>query len=99
MRDIFRACDVFEKAELLVERSREKAESLVADIADEQVRDLLHFFIETVLAKDLPPTPLEENPSVFVQLDTKTNGSRSLLPIIGGTALAAATCSATGVPR
>ncbi len=98
LREIFKACDVFEKAEMLVERSREKAESLVADIENNQIRDLLHFFIETVLAKDLPPTPLEENPGVFVQLDTQTNGSRSLLPIIGGTMLAAATCSATGVP-
>ncbi len=98
LREIFRACDVFEKAEMLVERSREKAESLVEDIEDEQVRNLLHFFIETVLAKDLPPTPLEENPGVFVQLDTQLNGSRSLLPIIGGTVMAAATCSATGVP-
>ena len=98
LREIFRSCDVFEKAEVLVERSREKAESLVAEIEDTQIRDLLHFFIETVLAKDLPPTPLEENPGVFVQLDTNTNGSRSLLPIIGGTAMAVASCSATGVP-
>jgi len=99
LRDIFRSCDAFEKAELLVERSREKAESLIADVEDERIRDLLHFFIETVLARDLPPTPLEENPGIFVQLDTNTNGSRSLLPIIGGSALAAATCSATGVPH
>jgi len=98
LREIFRACDVFEKAEVFVERSREKAEALVAEIEDIQIRDLLQFFIETVLAKDLPPTPLEENPGVFVQLDTQTNGSRSLLPIIGGTVMAATSCSATGVP-
>jgi hypothetical protein len=35
LREIFKACDVFEKAEMLVERSREKAESLVADIEDD----------------------------------------------------------------
>lgn len=98
LREIFRSCDVFEKAEVFVERSREKAETLVAEIEDIQIRDLLQFFIETVLAKDLPPTPLEENPGVFVQLDTQTNGSHSLLPIIGGTVMAATSCSATGVP-
>ncbi len=98
MREIYRACDVFEKAEVFVERSREKAESLVAEIEDEQIRDLMQFFIETVLAKELPPTPLEENNHVLVNLNTSTNGSSSLLPIIGGTAAAVASCSSTGVP-
>jgi geranylgeranyl diphosphate synthase type II len=98
LREIFQACDVFEKAEVLVERSREKAESLVADVDDEPIRELLRYFVETVLARELPLTPLEQNPDVFVQLDTHTNGSRSLLPIIGGTVVAASNCSATGVP-
>ena len=73
LREIFRACDVFEKAEFFVERSREKAEALVADVEGEQIRDLLQFFIETVLARELPPTPLEEMGTVVVPL-----GSRSL---------------------
>ena len=51
LREIFRACDVFEKAEFFVERSREKAEVLIADVEDEQIRNLLQFFIETVLAR------------------------------------------------
>ena len=77
LREIFRACDVFEKAEFFVERSREKAEALVADVEDEQIRDLLQFFIETVLARELPPTPLEEMGTVVVTL-----GSRSLSPAL-----------------
>jgi geranylgeranyl diphosphate synthase type II len=77
LREIFRACDVFEKAEFFVERSREKAEALVADVDDEQIRDLLQFFIETVLARELPPTPLEEMGTVVVPL-----GSRSLSPAL-----------------
>ena len=77
LREIFRACDVFEKAEFYVERSREKAEALVADVEDEQIRDLLQFFIETVLARELPPTPLEEMGTVVVPL-----GSRSLAPAL-----------------
>ncbi|MEJ7591390.1 MAG: hypothetical protein WKF77_07565, partial [Planctomycetaceae bacterium] len=77
LREIFRACDVFEKAEFFVERSREKAEALVADVEDEKIRDLLQFFIETVLARELPPTPLEELGTVVVPL-----GSRSLSPAL-----------------
>ncbi len=80
LREIFRACDVFDKAEFYVERSREKAEALVAGVEDEQIRNLLQFFIENVLAKELPPTPLEEMGTVVVPL-----GSRSLssqLPMI-----------------
>ena len=80
LREIFRACDVFDKAEFYVERSREKAEALVADVEDEQIRNLLQFFVENVLAKELPPTPLEEMGTVVVPL-----GSRSLssqLPVV-----------------
>ena len=77
LREIFRACDVFEKAEFFVERSREKAEALVADVEDDKIRDLLQFFIETVLARELPPTPLEEMGTVVVPL-----GSRSLSPAL-----------------
>ena len=84
LREIFQACEVFDKAEVLVERTREKAESLLNDIDDVPVRDLLRFFVETILARELPPTMLEENPGILVQLNTVTNGSASLLPIIGG---------------
>ncbi len=73
LREIFKACDVFDKAEFYVERSREKAEALVAGVEDEQIRNLLQFFIENVLAKELPPTPLEEMGTIVVPL-----GSRSL---------------------
>ncbi len=100
LRAIFRACDVFEKAEVFVERSREKAESLVAEVQDEQIQSLLQFFIETVLARELPPTPLEENSQVFVDLHTTRSFGSGLLPVVGGTLMASAamSCSATGVP-
>lgn len=84
LREIFQECEVFDKAEVLVERTREKAESLLNDIEDGSVRDLLRFFVETILARELPPTMLEENPGILVQLNTVTNGSSSLLPIIIG---------------
>ena len=100
LRAIFTACDVFEKAEVLVERSREKAESLVAEIEDEQIQSLMQFFIETVLAKELPPTPFEENSQVFVDLNPSRPSGTGLLQIVGSTMMASAamSCSATGVP-
>lgn len=98
VRSIFQACDVFEKAEILVERTREKAESIVEAIEDVNVRDLLRFFTETILARDLPPTNLEANPGILVELNTVANGSRSLLPVLGGISMTASTCATTGVP-
>ncbi|MBL8817043.1 MAG: polyprenyl synthetase family protein [Planctomyces sp.] len=68
LRDVFESCGVFEKAELLVERSREKAEDLISDIEDQPVKDLLTFFVETVLAREAPPSPPEEKDPVFVTL-------------------------------
>ncbi len=100
VRAIFKECDVFEKAEVFVERSREKAESLIAEVEDDQIRSLMQFFIETVLAKELPPTPLEENSQVFVDLKPSRSSGSGLLPVAGGTLMASAAmcCSATGVP-
>jgi geranylgeranyl pyrophosphate synthase len=98
LRTIFKACDVFEKAEVFVDRAREKAESLVAGVEDEALRNLLQYFVETVLAAELPPTTLEANGGVLVRLDTRTNGSASLLPVLGSAVSVAASCSATGVP-
>ncbi|MEO2013668.1 MAG: polyprenyl synthetase family protein [Fuerstiella sp.] len=78
LRAIFDSCDVFEKAETLVERSQERAEAIVADIEDERIQALLQFFVETVLARDTPPTAAEHldpdsgdplpRPPVFVPL-------------------------------
>ena len=52
LRMIFDSCDVFEKAETLVQRSQERAEALVAEVEDERMQSLLQFFIETILARD-----------------------------------------------
>lgn len=112
IRGIFQNCDVFEKAEVLVDSTRARAEELLGQITDSSIRDLLRYFLETVLAKDLPPTNLEQHPEILVQLNTVANGSASLLPLLSGgsaasmapqpssplTILAAASCSATGVP-
>lgn len=83
LRRVFEELDIFERAEVLVERSRERAEGILEKIDDVSIRDLLRFFTETILAPELPPTMLEANPGLLVQLNTEANGSASLLPIIG----------------
>ena len=75
VRTVFEACDVFEKAELIVERSREKAEALVEQVEDSRLQELLTFFIETVLAPESnspssQPADLPEQPQSVVQLGT-----------------------------
>lgn len=59
IRTVFDDCDVFNKAETLVERSQERAEAIIEDVDDEYVQSLLRFFLETVLARDEGPTPAE----------------------------------------
>ncbi|MCA9062076.1 MAG: polyprenyl synthetase family protein [Planctomycetaceae bacterium] len=59
LRSIFDACGVFRKAELLVDRGRERAEELVAQVEDPALQQLMQFFIETVLAPETPPTAAE----------------------------------------
>ena len=59
LRLLFEDCDVFDKAETLVERSEERAHMIVEEMEDERLQGLLRFFIETVLARDTGPTPQE----------------------------------------
>lgn len=75
IRTIFEACDVFQKAELLVEKSREKAESLIESVADERIRELFQFFVDTVLTREEVPGPpqAQEPQSVFVPFGKGAN--------------------------
>jgi geranylgeranyl pyrophosphate synthase len=63
LRTVFESCGVFEKAQTLVDKSRARAEALADDVEDENVRQLLYFFIDTVLAPEGEPTP-EDNPAL-----------------------------------
>ena len=60
LRRIFNECGAFEKAEGLVEKSRERAESLADSIESDEVRQLLYFFVDSILAEEGEPTPLEQ---------------------------------------
>lgn len=64
LREIFEKHKVFDKAEVLIEKSRTRAEALVEDLESEDLQQLCHFLIDTVLAPedvpkpDLPPDPV-----------------------------------------
>jgi len=71
LRELFESCRVFEKAEILVERCREKTVALIEEVESQPMQHLLRFFLETVLAADTGPTPAEHlDPSepVFANL-------------------------------
>lgn len=54
LRKIYDDCDVFTKAEVLVDKSRERAEELAESVENEDLKQLLRFFCETVLAEETP---------------------------------------------
>lgn len=61
LRSIYESCRVFEKAERLVEKSRERAEAVADEIEPEELRQLLYFLVDTVLAPETPaatPQPM-----------------------------------------
>ncbi len=64
LRELFEKHKVFDKAEVLIEKSRTRAEALVEEIESEELQQLFHFLIDTVLAPEdipvpnLPPDPV-----------------------------------------
>ncbi|WP_417393114.1 polyprenyl synthetase family protein [Gimesia sp.] len=54
LREIYQDCDVFTKAEALVDKSRARAEELAESIENEDFKQLLMFFCDTVLAEETP---------------------------------------------
>jgi geranylgeranyl pyrophosphate synthase len=61
LREIFNHCDAFEKAQSLVDKSRQRAEALADGVNADEVRQLLYFLVDTVLAEEGEPTPLEQS--------------------------------------
>lgn len=59
LRALFEEHHVFEKARALVEKSRARAEALADDAAPEELRQLLYFCIDTILAEEEPPAAPE----------------------------------------
>jgi len=49
---IYRDCQVFEKARKLVEKYRQRAEAIADEVEPEELRELLYFLVDTLLAED-----------------------------------------------
>ena len=65
LRRIFQECGVFDQAEALVDKSRARAEALADEVQPDELRQLLYFLVDTVLASD-EPVPID--PAVLVPL-------------------------------
>lgn len=55
LRRVFEACGVFEKAEQLVAKSRERAEGLADEVSPDSLRQFLYFLVDMVLAREEAP--------------------------------------------
>jgi geranylgeranyl pyrophosphate synthase len=55
VRQIYGAHQVFEQAETMVRKYRERCEAVAASATPDALRELLTFFVNTLLERDLPP--------------------------------------------
>ena len=67
LRRLYEQLGVFEKAEALVDKSRARAEALADNVENDQLRQLLYFLVDTVLAPEEGAAP-EHNVDVLVKL-------------------------------
>src|SRR5690606_24993504 len=59
LRRTFQEHDVFAKAEALVDKSRARAEAVADEVEPEPLRQLLYFLVDTVLAPEEAPPPID----------------------------------------
>ncbi|MBI5819958.1 MAG: polyprenyl synthetase family protein [Verrucomicrobia bacterium] len=57
VRQIYAAHHVFEQAETMVRKYRERCEAVAESATPDALRELLSFFVNTLLERDLPPLP------------------------------------------
>lgn len=75
LRRLYEELGVFEKAERLIEKSRDRAELLADDVESEDIRQLLYFLVDTIMADEQDKDPRESMPkptSVLVPLPVTT---------------------------
>ncbi len=75
VRRLFEDLGVFEKAERLIEKSRDRAELLADDLESDEIRQLLYFLVDTVLSDEEDKDPRGSMPkpsSILVQLPVTT---------------------------
>jgi len=68
LRQMFESLGVFEKADSLVDKSRNRAESLADEIEPVELRQLLYFLVDNVLAEEGEENPQEANDPSLVEL-------------------------------
>ncbi len=75
LRRLYEELGVFDKAERLIEKSRDRAELLADDVEDDNVRQLLYFLVDTILADEQDKDPRDSMPKpgpFLVQLPVTT---------------------------
>lgn len=75
LRRLYEELGVFEKAERLIEKSRDRAELLADDVESENIRQLLYFLVDTIMADEQDKDPRESMPKptpVLVPLPVTT---------------------------
>lgn len=75
VRRLFEELGVFEKAERLIEKSRDRAELLADDLESDEIRQLLYFLVDTVLSDEEDKDPRGSMPkpsSMLVPLPVTT---------------------------
>jgi geranylgeranyl diphosphate synthase type II len=78
LKTLFEQTGAFEKAESLVDKSRARAEALADEVQPDALRQLLYFFVDTVLAEEGEETPAEHLDAPLIEL--------SLAPRLAGAA-------------
>ncbi|MEZ6056775.1 MAG: polyprenyl synthetase family protein [Planctomycetaceae bacterium] len=68
LRRLFQSLGVFEKAEALVDKSRARAEALADEVEPVELRQLLYFLVDNVLAEEGEENPQEANDPSLMQL-------------------------------
>ncbi len=62
LRRLYEELGVFEKAERLIEKSRDRAELLADDVDSDDLRQLLYFLVDTVMADEQDKDPRDSLP-------------------------------------
>ncbi|MFM9961282.1 MAG: polyprenyl synthetase family protein [Planctomycetaceae bacterium] len=73
LRRLYEELGIFEKAERLVEKSRDRAELLADDVESDDIRQLLYFLVDTILSDEQDKDPRDSMP--------KSSGMLVSLPV------------------
>ncbi len=75
LRRLYEELGVFEKAERLIEKSRDRAELLADDVESDDIRQLLYFLVDTIMADEQDKDPRDSMPkptSILIPLPVTT---------------------------